>query len=78
MTGGGLLEPLSQGSLAPLTAEMFGGDNDLLAYLAGGMNGSESGMSMDYALLPTSPISFGTDVAMTPTAPSSTPSTGLL
>lgn len=76
MTGGGLLEPLSQGSLAPLTAEMFGGDNDLLAYLTGGMSGSESGMSMDYSLLPTSPISFAADVAMTPTT--STPSTGLL
>jgi len=76
-TGGpGLVGPLTRGSLAPLTADMFGNEDvsDLLAYLGGAV--PETPTAMNYTLLgaatpsllqaaatPLAP--FGSDVQMT-------------
>lgn len=66
---GGLVEPLTQGSLAPLTADMFGGQDvsDLLAYLGGpaGDASAANGYNLaPSASTPITPLMFGGDVSL--------------
>jgi len=69
-TGGvGLVEPLTRGSLAPLTADMFGNEEvgDLLAYLGAGV--ADGASTMNFSLLQSStPLAFPADVPMSTTS----------
>ncbi|KAG8905465.1 hypothetical protein FRB99_008906 [Tulasnella sp. 403] len=80
---GGLVEPLTQGSLAPFTADMFGQNDDvssfsagdLLAYL-GGVGVTNTSPAMSYTMMqPNTPTPLAFDIAsmasMTSTVPSS-------